>query len=554
MIFKKSYVLKTLLILSGVIFFTSCEKDFNTLGVDLVEDANFDVKKQVYEVNASNVNLASVRTDFMPNDPNTLNLVPTYQLSDYTDAVFGKSKASFITQLSLELTPPTFGNLSAADEANAGAGDDPAVINENERVTKVYLDIPFFSTVSDTLDDDNLPRPYDVDSVFGDVQTPFTVTVQEYTKYLRDRDPQSNFQRIQEYFSDEDAQPFLSTVLFSGDYRLNFEELIFFDNEDDPDTEEDESQNVSSRFSPRIRLELDSQFFQERILDKEGDDVLSNQELFRDYLRGIYIGIDHPSDNLKMLLRTNDGNITIKYDYDTYNAETEAVEVARDSFSLNFQTKNFNIYEEEPYPMEVMDAVTAGVGADRLYLKGESGTIAKVDLSAGQDMEAFLNEARANEWLINEANLIFYADDQLTGNQNLPDRLFLYDFENSEVLVDYRTDAVGPVTTFPNSSYLYYGGLLDDEDGTPKYKFRVTEHIKNIISNDSTNVNLGLSVTSNIFNSFVVSAFDQDGSKVSVPQGAAAYPYSVVLYGANVSAEDQAKRVKLELIYTEPKK
>lgn len=541
---RKSYVLNALLVMSGVVFLASCERDFNTLGVDLVEDSNFDIKRQVFEVTARNRNLSSVRTDAMP----------MYQLSDYTDPVFGKSTATIVTQLSLSQVSPAFGDLTPEEEAEAATDDNDSTINENERVTRVYLDIPFFSTANDTLDDENQPVPYDVDSIFGDAEVPVQIKVQEYTKYLRALDPATNFQELQEYFSDEDPSSFLSTILFEGEYTLNFNELLFFDNEDDPDTEDvDESQNVSSRFSPRIRLELDSQFFQERILDKEGDEVLENQELFRDYLRGIFIEMDHPSDNLKMLLNTLEGDITIVYDFDKYNGETEAIEVEKDSFSLTLQGKAINIYNEEVYPQNIADAFTAGDNADRLYLKGESGVTSTVDISGGQDIETFLAEARENEWLINEANLIFYADPQLSGNQDLPKRLYLYDFDNNIVLVDYSIDPIGGIDNLPLSSYLVYNGLLQGEDDDPYYKFRITEHVKSIISNDSTNVNLGLSVTGNILSPAAVTAFDGAGTETVVPQAANYYPYSVVLYGANVPLEDQDKRVRLELIYTEPK-
>lgn len=102
-------------------------------------------------------------------------------------------------------------------------------------------------------------------------------------------------------------------------------------------------------------------------------------------------------------------------------------------------------------------------------------------------------------------------------------------------------------------SFLFFDGRLEHEDGeAPYYRFRVTEHIKNIINNDSLNVNLALSVTSNILNGVLVSAKDAEGVETVVPQAAIGYPYSVVLYGANVPAEEQDKRVRLELMYTEP--
>lgn len=539
MFLKRSYALQALLILSGVVFFSSCEKEFNELGVDLIEDNNFDIRTQSFNVTAANIGLAAVRTDAMP----------LYQLSDYTDEIFGRSQASYVTQLTLSQTSPVFGDLSKQAEIDSS-------FNENERVTQVILDLPFFSRANDTLSDNNAPVPYDIDSVFGDTDAPLQVVVQEYTKYLRNLDPATNFQSPQEYYSNEDPAPFLSTVLFEGSYTLNFEEILFFENEDDPDTPDvDESQDVSSRFSPRIRLSLDPQFFQDKILDMEGEEVLTNQELFQDFLRGIYVALDHPADDLKMLLNANEGNVVVKYDYDFRNAESNEIEVAKDSFLLSIgRGKSFNIYNEAPYPTSVQEAIAAGEAAQRLFLKGESGAAATIDLGSGADLEGFIAQAQENNWLINEANLYIYPDVQLTGNQELPGRMFLYDFENNTTLFDYIFDPVGLVQDLPLSSYPFYDGILQDEDGAdPFYRFRITEHVKNIVNNDSTNVKLGLSLTANVNSAALVTAFDEMTEEIQVPQAAHYYPFSVVLHGANLPAEEQDKRIRLELIYTEPK-
>ncbi len=46
---------------------------------------------------------------------------------------------------------------------------------------------------------------------------------------------------------------------------INSKELVFY-NEDDPETEDvDESETVKERLTPRIRVELDKDFFQTRI-------------------------------------------------------------------------------------------------------------------------------------------------------------------------------------------------------------------------------------------------------------------------------------------------
>jgi hypothetical protein len=96
-----------------------------------------------------------------------------------------------------------------------------------------------------------------------------------------------------------------------------------------------------------------------------------------------------------------------------------------------------------------------------------------------------------------------------------------------------------------------------DADGTEqkKYKIRLTEHLNNIIIRDSTNVKLGLVVSSN------VGAITSRGFQNSIdleeniviegaPIGTVLSLKSVVLQGNN--SPNTAKRIKLNIYYTEP--
>ena len=101
--------------------------------------------------------------------------------------------------------------------------------------------------------------------------------IERNTFFLSDLDPGSNFQQSRPYFSDQQISPdFVSDVLFEDQLTISNEEILFF-NEDDPDTEEDESQIVSERLPPGIVVYLDPDFFQENLIDREGGpELLSN--------------------------------------------------------------------------------------------------------------------------------------------------------------------------------------------------------------------------------------------------------------------------------------
>jgi hypothetical protein len=101
---------------------------------------------------------------------------------------------------------------------------------------------------------------------------------------------------------------------------------------------------------------------------------------------------------------------------------------------------------------------------------------------------------------------------------------------------------------------------VTNADGTEqkKYKIRLTEHLNNIIIDDSTNVKLGLVVSSNVgaantrgFQTSIDVGIDSDITTIEgVPTGTVLSPKSVVLHGNNSPVA--AKRVKLNIYYTEP--
>ena len=132
-------------------------------------------------------------------------------------------------------------------------------------------------------DDDESINPngggtvYELDSLIGNSNAKFKLKVNELDYYLRPFDPDSNFEKYQKYYSNNEIPSnFSGTLLFDDEVEINSNELVFY-NEDDPETtEDDESETVKERLSPRIRVPLDIDFFQKKIIDNEGSLDLAN--------------------------------------------------------------------------------------------------------------------------------------------------------------------------------------------------------------------------------------------------------------------------------------
>ena len=595
--------------LVGTLFLmtASCEDELDTIGEGVVGGEPFTTGKAVYDVFAFNKGIAAVQT----------NRLPLYQLGTFNDPVYGKRKASILTQVTLPSSEPVFGSYSQTTEDNADSDDNDATVPENETVKEVYLYIPFQNPPSVTLDSDGdgveneldadpydstsdtdgdgvtdleeknigsnpldasedgtgdnfvaniYPRTFDLDSIYGDRTESFEIKVSRSTYFLRDLDPGTNFEERQRYFSNQDFSSFVGEELTVDGQKTviidNQEMLTFAD--DDPDTEDiDESKTVvESRLAPGIRVPLDPAFFQQNILDKEGQSELLSQSNFANFFRGIHISADDAdSEQLMFLLDLTEANITITYEYQDYNSTDEVVETAERDYTLNllavinnaYLGNAVNIFEDESLSTEIDGALDNDENASRIYVKGGK-TLAEIrlfdeTLNGGANI---INQIKQNNWIINEANLVFYIDQNTLGGGEIaePPRLYLYNAETNLPLYNIGTENIA--NDGPLGLYLNYDGIIDKEGGRGvKYTIRITEHLNNIIVRDSTNASLGLTLTSNIDLIRVQEGMrSSDNQGINVPVMSSVSPLGTILYGSNVDLANEDKKLKLEIYYT----
>ena len=584
---------------------TSCNKDYNTVGVDLIDNKPFNTSVEEIPV--------FVKMNKIP--PYISNAITTFQLGTYEDNVYGKSKVSFLSQLGFDNSNPVFGIFKQIDEEN-GMEDNIAAIAEEETIKNVFLDIPFFTNVDDD-DNDGVINLYDVDSadpnsdsdgdgvsdsdesnagqnpldpdtdgdgildgddtesinpnagstlyeldsLIGNSNAKFKLKVSELDYFLRPFDPEDNFESYQKYYSNNKiTENFSGTVLFDEEIEINSNELVFY-NEDDPETEEDdESETVKERLSPRIRVSLDNSFFQSKILNKEGSSDFANLENFKLFFKGIIIDAYDFSDPLLMILNFAEAEIRIVYEYQKYDkngtdddTSDDVIEATEENYKLNLNGIKLNSFKHDAYPLTVNNAINDTINnPETIYLKGGEGIMAEIELFKDNDGNDILEEIRSKEWLVNEANLSIYINnDMLSSSGGIiePSRLYLYDIKNKAPLIDYFVDNSAGPKEYQNK--IVHGGYieLDEDKNGLMYKIRISEHIKNVIRKDSTNVKLGLVVSSDISNSMNIEVKNKEAMTFT-PNGSAINPLGTVLIGPSPSAEYYKKRMRLDLYYT----
>jgi hypothetical protein len=401
-----------------------------------------------------------------------------------------------------------------------------------------------------------------LDSILGNQEANFTLKVQELNYYLRDLDPNQNFEASQYYYSNNTIlQNFGGTVLFDDPYAIDDKEIVFY-NEDDPDTTDvDESLEVSSRLTPRIRVPLNTAFFQQKIIDKEGSAELGSSINFREYFKGITLSMSNFSDPVMVLLNFAAAEIKIKYTFNTYdtkNTSDTSDDTLNDTlgeatFSVSLSGTIVNSVTQDSYSSAIQTAINQTTNPAQIYLKGGAGIVAEIDLFKGTEGQAILEDLKASDKLINEANLVFYVDQQTlasAGGSTEPDRLYLFNAETNQPLADYSIDMTTNSTSGVDK--FVHGGFLEYDDNAKGllYKIRITEHLNNIIRKDSTNVRLGLAVTSDIQISGLARVLSDP--QEYTPAGSAINPLGTVLIGPNPTPQNTDKKLQLEIYYTDP--
>ncbi|MCB0443960.1 MAG: DUF4270 domain-containing protein, partial [Flavobacterium sp.] len=408
---------------------------------------------------------------------------------------------------------------------------------------------------------------YELDSVYGTSKLKLSVFENGY--FLRDFDPSTEFSEAQKYYSNQlsdfennkrGASPDGTSI--SHGERLNNgtdvsenDQFFFNPAEISVTTVDDDEEETTTKSVPGMYLKLNKDFFQKKIIEGYDQNKLVNNNVFKEYFRGLYFKVEasdvEPNGSSLAMINFSGGKITIKYEQGAVGSREEKtleLTLTGNTVCLTSQERNTNY-------SNALTSADATLGDERLYLNGGAGSMAVIDLF-GRDENgesAELEAYRANGWLINEANLIFRIDRNAMGENAEPDRIYLYDMKNKIPLIDYYNDFTVN-STKPKYGKLIHDGIikLEDEKGVT-YKIRITNHIANLFKNpDSTNVRLGLVVTEAIGNVGNYRLRNETASGIKeVPIASIMNPLGTVLYGSKSSVPlDQ--RLRLEIYYTKP--
>jgi len=533
------------------VFFASCDKDYNEIGTDVIGGDHFDFAKYT----DATVTAFNQPTGFVQTNNLKLN-----GLGVITNPVFGTTVTSFATQV----------QLPAGSVTTFGA---------NAVVDSVYLSVPYFSTKGAT--ETNGKTTYTLDSIYGKETIKLSVYESGYFINNYDPSPEANFESELKFYNNDrqlfennkkgaaadgssvlDGTRLNNSVIASQNDVFGFSttEIITVDKGDDGIKD---AEDVRTRTAPGMRLKLNNDFFKKKILEAS-EDKLANNNSFKDYFRGLYFKVEksQTSNGSLAMMDFTKGNVTISYTEDSVDANNVITRVHK-TFIINMAGNKVSLQDQSSPGAAYAAAMTNNTpdtptGDEKLFLKGGEGSLAIIDLfgrgATGKGDTDELKALIAKGWLINEANLTFYVDNKSMSEDLVPEpqRIYLYDLTNKRQLYDYATDVSS--SSDPKFNKSIFGGLIEREKVAGgrgiKYKIRITNHIRNLIRNDSTNVRLGLVVTESI--SEITNLKVKTASKVDrIPAASIMSPLGTILWG-NTATVPEDKKLKLEIYYTKP--
>jgi len=229
----------------------SCENEYSEVGTDFIKSIDI---QPPYESD----NLTTYSEKHKAIQANNLR---SYFIGEYSDPVYGSSEAKLLTQLSLLQTNPDFGT-------------DPVV-------DSVVLTLPYFSTQTEE-------ELYELDSVYGSGS--FKLNIYESNQFLRDINPgdEGDFQDNQLYFTNQlddfspniASTPFVTSQTITPSTQTAPLTLL--------ETTADGTLDTLS-LSPRMRVKLPVSFFENKIINAQGSEVLASNSAFKNYMRGFLI-------------------------------------------------------------------------------------------------------------------------------------------------------------------------------------------------------------------------------------------------------------------------
>jgi len=520
------------LLLMGIIVLNSCEGELDNLGSQLVNES--EGVDKIYGLLGYNVD----HNDTIRTDATKLDSV---RIGAFKENIFGGQKASYITQVRLNTYNPDFGTnpvldsvvmtlkpkyQTAADSATTTTTEDYIYPDGQVAAKKVVVTYPIAKYGK---------------AKIGTEKTKLTIRVHEVNDFLGAASDKSYSNKAVAL-----GQQIGSKVFYGNVNSVTITK--------DSDASELLKRDVS------LRMKLDSTFFQNKIIAKQGNQVLKDAASFIRYFRGISISVLEDEGYL-FSMAPNDATITLYYKNDVTSNGT--VTRTKQETTLNVGSGNVHFSQiayskSSDYAAAMTSAIkiqnvsnltTAVTPANQLFLQGMGGSGVGVKIPA-----ALLTKLRTiykdEKIAIVSAKIRLYNDDSWNNKYQKPSSMLV---QERDTLSRFLPD----MTELSSTGYsLVKTGLLSTVNAY--YDVSITSTLKKIVENDTS-----YDVIKNDGKDFIINtgSYLSDattGALLGQNYNTRAYnPYRILLTGTtdnSLIGQDittaKSKAVQLRIIYT----
>ena len=516
MIKNTNKAFKAMMLVAGSFFLWSCETDPDSLGSQFFDDQTAQGTHAAFDIIAYNIsNLDSLRADGRLPD---LTRKDSITLGAFNEPVFGMQKSSYVSQLRLSSYSPDFGKNTKIDSIVLSL--KPKYYSAEDSITTSTVDKIIWS--KDSVEAKKVVKTYPIykygKAKMNGQNTSMTINVHEVNDFLG-----SSSDVV---FSNKNVSQgaLIGSTTFNG--RIQSVEV----------TKNSDNTSLLS-ITPSIRVKLDKNFFQSKIVDKKDDISLSNLSNFIRYFKGLKISV---AENDGYIMKLGIPTATDVVMYYTHDDATEAGKTKQSTFNFDLSSSNasYSLIDYNRSGTMLQNALATSnenTGDAKLFAQGMGGP--SIGVKIPDQYLAQLKELYKNDKIgVISAKLRFHTDTDVWNNLlEKPKSYTAMQYKGANVY-DFLTDI---------SAFSYAPGFrlvrpYDLYKEATYYDISLTQTIKDIIEKEEENKPLVIKVGDYLASSTGAYLGQNVDNRIYTPN-------RIVLVGTDAN---NAKKAQLLVTYT----
>lgn len=459
---KKAITVFSMVVFGSALLY-NCEPDADTLGEQLFLDGAAQGNEKSFDVTAFNIN----NNDSIRSDASKL----TYAvLGAFSEGQFGMQKASYLTQLRLPLYDPDFGTNAVVDSVVLVM--KPRYATDSVTTNTVDDNYTYTTAADGSVNAKKVVNTYPV-LKFGKTKRTFNLRVHEVNTFLKGASDSVKSNQTFDIGSDLGSKQFkgyVSSVAI---------------------TKDDGGAALFTASTPGIRIPLDKNFFQSKIIAKKDQPELQDASNFIRYFKGLRISVDE-QDGYLFQFSPNDMELIMYYKYDKTENGTTTRPQTTYSFALGSANTHIGQYQYDRTGSAWSSATIGNQnnGAPKLFLQGMGGPSIGIkipDATINQLKQLYQNDKAA----IISAKVRIYTDPTDWNNNFAKPREFTilqkYKDLTSSTPDKTRTGFTSDILNLAGSNNYSIYKIFDYDKNPTYYDFIVTKSVKDLVETSADN-------------------------------------------------------------------